>query len=152
MLSFLSPLAELKDGLRAYTYKMSRVVKGSSIMGTSWKDDDAWLITIAQWKGDMSKVPAAFVEQMWQEAKVAGYDNNLTGQTEFDTKVRNAKEITDFTIFPVLVEQVKARWQENPKEVRVEPHKINVYGPRCVFQRHVDSRREFCGYVFGGVI
>ncbi|KAK0451856.1 hypothetical protein EV421DRAFT_1686290, partial [Armillaria borealis] len=63
-----------------------------------------------------------------------------------DTNIRNAREIgaDEFTVEPKLLDEIARIWREKfiPGDVRVEPHKILIYGEGGHFSAHCDAPEQ----------
>jgi hypothetical protein len=75
----------------------------------------------------------------WLEnAAISGYGDMRALKTKVDPAVRDAKEIlaSEFTVDPSFLEKIRETWSRNfiPKNVRVEPYKVHLYGPNGHFE------------------
>lgn len=79
----------------------------------------------------------------FENAAVSGYGDMRVLETKVDPSVRDAREIlaNDFIVDSSLLEQIRETWATNffPRKVRVEPYKINIYGPGGHFESHRDT-------------
>nr|VWO94607.1 Non-specific serine/threonine protein kinase (EC [Ganoderma boninense] len=87
------------------------------------------------------------LEKWHSNAKVSGYGDVREQVTKVDKNVRQAKEIpaSEFSIDPELLERIADIWDQNffPNSgVRVEPYKINLYGPGGHFAVHRDTPQQ----------
>ena len=71
--------------------------------------------------------------EWYEHAMIAGYGDIKSLKTRVDRDVRHAKEISasKFTVDRALLDRIRAIWGKCfiPGAVRVEPHKIHLYGP-----------------------
>lgn len=76
-------------------------------------------------------------------APQAGYGDMRVQETKVDLDVRNAHEIRrdEFKVEDALLKDITELWGKHfiPAHVRVEPYKINVYGPGGHFKPHKDT-------------
>lgn len=61
--------------------------------------------------------------------------------TVIDPEVRNAREITEFSVDNNLIVKLEERWKQDmyPKDVKLVPYKINLYDKDGNFQLHKDT-------------
>jgi hypothetical protein len=80
-----------------------------------------------------SKSIQALLPAWFESAAVSGYGDMKALETKVDPAVRDAKEIlaNEFTVEPSFLEKIRETWAGSfiPKDVRVEPYKIHLYGP-----------------------
>jgi hypothetical protein len=83
------------------------------------------------------------VAKLWEIAPLSGYGDVRTQTTRVDEKVRYARELTmEHVNVPESINRKLALyWAEHmqPRRVRVEPYKLNVYGPGGHFAPHKDT-------------
>jgi len=84
------------------------------------------------------------VQCLWTKAPSSGYGDMKEMETKFDTSVRNAKELLwekGVTAEKIMIQKISELWSDHmsPKDVRVEPYKMNIYGPGGHFQEHRDT-------------
>ena len=82
--------------------------------------------------------------QAWYtQAPLSGYGNVRDQRTEIDAAVRDAREIAaeHLEVSGDILRGVTAAWKTHflPREVRVEPYKIHIYGPGGHFLPHRDT-------------
>ena len=92
----------------------------------------------------------------FQAGDPSPYGDVRTQTTVIDKDVRDAVEFNtaDFTVSPELLAYVQQMWAEHffPTKVRVEPYKINVYGPGGHFKPHQDTpAKDLVGTVLLGL-
>ncbi len=85
--------------------------------------------------------------QSWlQNATISGYRGIADLHPEVDTNVRNGREIgaDEFSVEPKLLDEIAKIWKEKfiPGDVRVEPHKILIYGEGGHFSAHCDAPEQ----------
>jgi hypothetical protein len=82
----------------------------------------------------------------YENSHTSGFGNVKTQETEFNTDVRNAREISssEFTVDQKLISKVEQLWSEYflPKRVRAIPYKIHIYGPEGQFKPHMDTPEQ----------
>ena len=84
-------------------------------------------------------------QAMYDNAAPAGYGNVKELKTEYDPKVRVARELPteQFKVDDHLVQRMQDLWQSSngllPSEVTIVPYKINLYGPGSFFTWHKDT-------------
>jgi hypothetical protein len=98
--------------------------------------------------GDINRIPSTLLKQLYEKASNSGFGNVKTQTTDYDSSVRDAKEITSesFTVDKHLLLHIAEEWGKNnmtPSRVRVEPYKINFYAaPNGSFKEHRDTPQE----------
>lgn len=102
--------------------------------------------TNVNWKGKLTNLPASIAGLLWKHGRISGFGNSKTNQTEFDPKVRNARELLigqDFSLVDSkIVKRVEELWSRSnlyPKDVCAVPYKINIYGKGGFFVQHLDT-------------
>ncbi|RDB20584.1 hypothetical protein Hypma_012191 [Hypsizygus marmoreus] len=79
----------------------------------------------------------------YENAAISGYGDMKALETKVDFQVRDAREIlaSDFTVDSGILDLVRSTWAERftPREVRVSPYKIHIYGPGGHFKSHRDT-------------
>jgi hypothetical protein len=81
---------------------------------------------------------------VWYEhAAISGYGDMKSLETKVDDKVRSAREIvaSEFSVEKTLLEKIQNAWAAHflPRNVRVEPYKIHIYGHEGHFKSHRDT-------------
>jgi len=79
-------------------------------------------------------------KQMFEQAVVSAFGNQVTQTNDVDVKVRDAREFVDFEIshsLQIALEQ-KAKLFWGP-DIQVKPYKINLYEPNSHFAWHKDT-------------
>lgn len=82
------------------------------------------------------------LKKWFENTPQAGYGDVRTQETKVDLAVRDAHEITrdEFALEDSLLDKIAALWSQHfSARVRVEPYKINVYGPGGFFKPHKDT-------------
>ncbi len=79
--------------------------------------------------------------KLFNAARDAPFGDLKKMETVVDKSVRCAKDITEFTLDGPLVKEIERQWAQYfyPRKVRVEPYKINMYGPGSGFTEHRDT-------------
>lgn len=84
--------------------------------------------------------------EWYEHAAIAGYGDLKALKAKVDRDVRHAKEITadKFIVGRTLLDHIRATWAEYfiPSAVRVEPHKIYLYGPSGHFKSRCDTPEQ----------
>ena len=85
----------------------------------------------------------AIVPELYKHADKSPFGDLHALETRVDPKVRDAREIPadQFTVDPDLLNTIRTTWARYfiPDDVRVEPHKIHLYGPGGHFKSHRDT-------------
>jgi len=83
------------------------------------------------------------LRRMYEAASPATFGDMRSMETRVDPLVRSGREIdaAGFSVTPHVCDWVARTWAEHfhPKKVRVEPYKINLYGPGDRFATHRDT-------------
>ena len=81
------------------------------------------------------------LEELFQVSPPAAFGNQNTLETVVDENVRNARDVTDFTIDQKIIGKICEIWSKHfyPKNVKVVPYKINIYEPDGKFDEHTDT-------------
>eukprot|EP01088_Endostelium_zonatum_P003498 TRINITY_DN1470_c0_g1_i2.p1 TRINITY_DN1470_c0_g1~~TRINITY_DN1470_c0_g1_i2.p1 ORF type:complete len:419 (-),score=67.92 TRINITY_DN1470_c0_g1_i2:29-1285(-) len=87
--------------------------------------------------------PIQIIKQLWEQAPESGFGDMQKMETAFDRNIRYARELTTehFSVSPELIQQMQEWWNQDfyPKNVRIEPYKINIYGKDSHFAPHKDT-------------
>ncbi|KAI0050845.1 hypothetical protein FA95DRAFT_1570394 [Auriscalpium vulgare] len=85
----------------------------------------------------------SWLRKLFDNAAVSGFGDMRTQETKVDASVRDAREIpaTEFNVASELLAEVRSLWAARlyPREVRVTPYKIHLYGPGGRFKSHRDT-------------
>jgi hypothetical protein len=83
------------------------------------------------------------LQRIYAAAAPAAFGDMKTMETRVDPLVRSGRQVSAdrFTVSRAMCEWVRQTWASRfqPKSVRVEPHKINVYAPGDRFAMHRDT-------------
>jgi len=107
---------------------------------STFKVDPFWInIT-----GNQEMIPfnANRLRQLYSEGADSPFGDNTSMKTVVDKEVRDAREITKFTVDPKILGLIKEKWQSSlyPKKgVSVVPYKINLYNSTGHFDEHRDT-------------
>jgi formylglycine-generating enzyme required for sulfatase activity/predicted 2-oxoglutarate/Fe(II)-dependent dioxygenase YbiX len=113
-------------------------------------EDDARLVSITHTNCAMqlpiNAVSADSISQIYYAATPAAFGDMKAMETRFDPLVRSGRELdaTQFSVPETLRAWVERTWAEHfePKNVRAEPYKINLYGPGDRFAPHRDTPQK----------
>lgn len=98
-----------------------------------------------EWKGKLDSLSDEIFPKIYDHASPAGYGNRKSGKTELDEKVRKAKEFgtAEFRLSSSFQQAVDRVWKNSrvlyPKEVKIEPYKVNIYKKGDHFSAHLDT-------------
>ncbi|KAG7442901.1 uncharacterized protein BT62DRAFT_363070 [Guyanagaster necrorhizus] len=96
-----------------------------------------------EFNGKLGQLNKDILHSWLQNTIISRYGDTADLQTKVDINVRNAREINadEFTVEPELLDEIAKIWKENfiPGDVRVEPHKIHIYGEGGHFKAHRDA-------------
>ncbi len=115
-----------------------------SIDAPSWKYDEldlsSYSITTPIYSGSLP-LTQDISQLLFDKGTQSPFGKLDDMTTVIDTEVRDAREITDFSVDDNLISVLEEKWQEDmfPKEVRLEPYKINLYNKDGHFQLHKDT-------------
>jgi hypothetical protein len=119
-------------------------MSGSSFLGEKGEGTIKINYQDVKFEGPVNKIPREVIQKLCQTAPISGYGNQQTLTTEYDTKVKEARELTTshFDVSQGVIARVAELWEKNhmmPAQVEVVPYKVNLYGPEGHFKEHRDT-------------
>lgn len=91
----------------------------------------------------LNGVSADLLRRIYDKASPATFGDLAAMETRVDPLVRSGRELVagKFAVSPQLCDWVGRTWSQHfqPPNVRVEPYKINIYGPGDRFAMHRDT-------------
>jgi len=82
-------------------------------------------------------------KRLYENAEEATFGNLETMTTDINPEVRNGRHLSNsyFEVNPKIIEKLEKKWSLEmlPREVKIIPYKINLYGKGDYFKRHRDT-------------
>lgn len=77
--------------------------------------------------------------ELYEYAKKAEFGDIIRGVTRSDETIRKGRDITDFKVDNIIINDIKKQWKDIGEIVHVIPYKINIYKKDDFFVKHTDS-------------
>ena len=126
----LNQLNELKETLEGKYYTEYKFTA----------DERSAKIRLGKYNVDLN-ISQTQLKEIYQEAEDSPFGDQENLETKIDKNVRDAKEISDIEVDPILIKRIEEEWSKNlyPNQVRVEPYKLNMYQANGKFKEHLDT-------------